>query len=574
MQLDLHSQYLRLIVVIRERRARRAHSRPTRARNSERSEGGDTLIEVLIAIVVIAIGVVALLGALTTSITSSATYRSLATIDTVLKDFAEAVKYDVQQVPTASSLYTNCATSYQVVNEYPTSTVAGGGVTVLGTGFTPYQTVQVMVNGVPMVVQSGQTVEPNQSVVATFTLPTNSTPGPQVIALSDGGPFITSVTPLTVNPSLSSLTPTSGPDGAQVSVTAAGFIGGASLAVSVGGIAVTPSPSTADANGNAIITFDIPNSLPEVPPTPETVVVSDGTYTSTTTIIVASSTGPAGPAFTPPASAISNYTIGLSVSWWNGSIFQSAPTPCGSSDETGIQLVTVQATASNNVTDTLSFVVTDPVYRPGITVNTGAVPIFSSATPAPQPVTFTAIVSGSVGSGAPTGTMAWNTPCMNASTSSTLVASGSSSSAVCIVSASTGTYSVAASYSGDSNYSPVVGYGAATVGDAASIATSWSPNPATYGPLSSTQFSATVSSLSPGGPTPTGTITWAFSSASGAPPACTTASTLSGNPATTTVLTDCSVTFGTAGTYQVTATYSGDNNYSPVTVEPEPVPVS
>ena len=62
-------------------------------------EGGNTLLEVLIAIVVISLTVVALLGALVTALTSSAEHRSLSTIDTVLKSYAENAKFYIELSP-------------------------------------------------------------------------------------------------------------------------------------------------------------------------------------------------------------------------------------------------------------------------------------------------------------------------------------------------------------------------------------------------------------------------------------------------------------------------------------------
>lgn len=71
-------------------------------------EEGDTLLEVLIAVVLISLTVAALLGALVTSITSAGEHRTLADIDTVLKSYAENAQYaiDLQSSP----WYTDCAT--------------------------------------------------------------------------------------------------------------------------------------------------------------------------------------------------------------------------------------------------------------------------------------------------------------------------------------------------------------------------------------------------------------------------------------------------------------------------------
>jgi prepilin-type N-terminal cleavage/methylation domain-containing protein len=72
------------------------------------SERGDTLIEVLLALVIISLSAVALLGGLATTLSSSGEHRSLADIDTVLKSYAENAKYDIElQQP--SPLYAPCA---------------------------------------------------------------------------------------------------------------------------------------------------------------------------------------------------------------------------------------------------------------------------------------------------------------------------------------------------------------------------------------------------------------------------------------------------------------------------------
>ena len=58
-------------------------SAPEEAR---RSEAGDTLIEVLLAIVILGIASVAILLAFATTISGSAEHRTLTTADTVLED--------------------------------------------------------------------------------------------------------------------------------------------------------------------------------------------------------------------------------------------------------------------------------------------------------------------------------------------------------------------------------------------------------------------------------------------------------------------------------------------------------
>jgi Tfp pilus assembly protein PilV len=75
-----------------------------------RGESGDTLIEVLIALVVIGLTVTALLGAFATAISASAEDRNLATIDTLLQSFAETATYQIQLQPNPS--FAPCSASY------------------------------------------------------------------------------------------------------------------------------------------------------------------------------------------------------------------------------------------------------------------------------------------------------------------------------------------------------------------------------------------------------------------------------------------------------------------------------
>jgi type II secretory pathway pseudopilin PulG len=86
-----------------------AHCRPRLER--ARSEAGDTLIEVLIAMMVIGITATAILGAFSTSISASAEHQNLASLDTVLKSFVESATYQIEQAPAGSYLFTTSCSS-------------------------------------------------------------------------------------------------------------------------------------------------------------------------------------------------------------------------------------------------------------------------------------------------------------------------------------------------------------------------------------------------------------------------------------------------------------------------------
>jgi type II secretory pathway pseudopilin PulG len=79
------------------------------ARDSER---GDTLLEVIIAVAILAIAGVALIGSVLTSITSSSQHRTMTQSDTYLKSYANAAAQQIQRQ--TNPLYKPCASSYAV----------------------------------------------------------------------------------------------------------------------------------------------------------------------------------------------------------------------------------------------------------------------------------------------------------------------------------------------------------------------------------------------------------------------------------------------------------------------------
>ena len=65
-------------------------------------EEGDTLLEVLLALLVVGLGAVAILLAFSTSITGSSDYRTLSSVDTVLRSAAESATSQIQQQPASA----------------------------------------------------------------------------------------------------------------------------------------------------------------------------------------------------------------------------------------------------------------------------------------------------------------------------------------------------------------------------------------------------------------------------------------------------------------------------------------
>lgn len=102
-------------------------------------DAGDTLVELLIAMTIIAISVAGLLGGLATDIGSSGTHRGITTLDGIVRSFAEEARQVVELDPQAQ--FTPCGSSapaYRMVSApYPSIGSTNTAVTVFGTGFTP-----------------------------------------------------------------------------------------------------------------------------------------------------------------------------------------------------------------------------------------------------------------------------------------------------------------------------------------------------------------------------------------------------------------------------------------------------
>jgi hypothetical protein len=312
--------------VLRARLTAKAPDRRHEGVDISGSERGDTLIEVLIAVVIIALAVVPLLGALVTSLTGSAEHRSLAAIDTVLKSFAEAAKYDIQLqpvTPTSAPLFKNCATttSYRIVSmPSPTSGPVGTAVTVFGTGYDANSPLTVAI-GSPIPssdVISGASSDGNGNVGVTFTVPAGATSG-QVTVSETSKPSVsaTSTDPFTV----SSGTPvsTSSPlAGYTIGISLIGWWNGS-------GFDSPPAPcSTADQSGVQRITLlaAAPNNVSD---TLDFVVLNPGTVTSVITSS-ASTTFTVGTAgtFTVTSTGFPTPTVSESGSLPSGVSFNAA----------------------------------------------------------------------------------------------------------------------------------------------------------------------------------------------------------------------------------------------------------
>jgi len=132
-------------------------------RHQTLGEAGDTLIELLIAIVIISLSVTALLGMLITSLTSSAEHRSLADLDTVVKSFAESATYQIQQ-KSRTDTATVTSGSYSVADS--SITASDQGQAVSGTGIPTGTYVGSVTTGTSFLLSSSPTSQVNVSATA------------------------------------------------------------------------------------------------------------------------------------------------------------------------------------------------------------------------------------------------------------------------------------------------------------------------------------------------------------------------------------------------------------------------
>ncbi|GAA3368941.1 hypothetical protein GCM10017744_086980 [Streptomyces antimycoticus] len=190
------------------------------------------------------------------------------------------------------------------------------------------------------------------------------------------------------------------------------------------------------------------------------------------------------------------------------------------------------------------------------TVEAAATTTTVASTPDPsvpgQSVTFVAQVAPAPpGAGAPTGTVTFDFG--DATPTVTLpLANGAATVAHAYTDVPGSPYAATATYNGDTNFTSSVGTDSHTVeqaGTATAVASA--PDPSTVGePVTVT---ATVTTVSPGAGTPTGTVTLDFGD--GTPPV---TPPLTGGSVTATH----TYTSATGSPYGITATYSGDSNFS------------
>ena len=269
----------------------RGRAAEVRQRASGGRDAGETLIELLIATLVMSITVAALLNSLIESSSASVEHRSLASLDTVLRSFADAATYQIQMQPVTASAGPSYApsastTGYSVLSApIPSAGPPQTSATVFATGLS--------------------------SPVSSVSLAPTSAP--------------TDETPATI------------------------------------------SSVKADTGGDATVTFLVP-------------VVTAGSYLVSVTessgdSLTANEYFDVTSGSTAGASSLANYQLSISeVDWWNQTAGAFEPDGEGCVDS-GIQMLTLTASAADGTTSTLQFVVTDPKSEdPQIVAPNGTAP--------------------------------------------------------------------------------------------------------------------------------------------------------------------------------------------------------
>lgn len=146
-------------------------------------DAGETLIEVLVTVIVVGLAVVALLGSLLVSTSSSITHRSVTNLDGILRTVAESARYEIQTRPQDGMngpRFQPCAQQYPVISDpYPDTGIVGTTpVVVFATGFATIPparnilTVTVGAQTLPPAAVSGATTDPAGNATLMFVPPT------------------------------------------------------------------------------------------------------------------------------------------------------------------------------------------------------------------------------------------------------------------------------------------------------------------------------------------------------------------------------------------------------------------
>ena len=346
------------------RRYRERCRAPAASGRDRSRDAGDTLVELLVAITIIGIAAAGLLGGLAAAIGGSGSHRSLTSLDTVVRSFAETTSNSL----TAQDGYVQCASSYSDITSgpFPSSGPANTAVTVFGSGFggTGTPSTPTISGGSAVINPTGQVT--NGQLTSTFNVPALPA-GPETITVGFGPNNAPAAAKFVVTP-LVQLDHASGPTGTLVHVSTTGFgASNSNVTVKFGATAATATTvltnGSTNASGSGTYNFNVPSASPGL----DSVWVADsaGNQSSTSfTVTTASLVG--GPSANAPVtvSPLQQFQVGITgVQYWDGSKFTSNQAACQTdparSDD--VQELTVAGTAPG-ANDQLNFIVANPTH--------------------------------------------------------------------------------------------------------------------------------------------------------------------------------------------------------------------
>lgn len=368
---------------------------------------GDTLLEVLIALVIIGLTAAALLTAFATAITSSRVHRDIATNDQVLRSVTETAFSQIQQ--DASPKYISCgsAADYQLYFNPSAALPNGSPLSAL------YAKYQIAVTSVEYWDSSnnsfGTSCAPGsttpQLITMTMTPPYGSSSQFQLTVASQGS--VSSVTVTSANPTSASAGSTT-----PVTVNGSGFDAGAVATFNCQGGTYPATTSTVNSSGTAVnTTLTLPSG---VTPGGCTVSVVNSNGTTGTSGTIFAIVGPVakfrvnvpsvayvGMPFTVTLTAedsagnvVTSYsgskTIGWSCTISSGSCAGAEFSPASSVDFSGGMSGAIQATLNDSGSNVITATESSPTS--GITGSNSVmvIPLYlnwSNATTGPSCVT-------------------------------------------------------------------------------------------------------------------------------------------------------------------------------------------
>ncbi|HVA07046.1 MAG TPA: IPT/TIG domain-containing protein, partial [Acidimicrobiales bacterium] len=322
-----------------------------------RSEAGDTLIEVLIALVVIGLTATAILGAFATTISASGEQRHLVAADAFLRSFVETATYDISlsTAPAPPPVFVACASSVPSAYSQIATNASNSTFTVTITGISA----------------------PPAGCTTTQPAPEQITAKVSTKGASDSTTFVVyppSATVPAIASSVTSITPNHGPAGGGTSVTISGSgftgvqsvsfgsvaassftVGGASMITAVspvgtGVVDVTVKTGAGTTPTNPFDQFTYAPTVTGIAPTTGSAVGGTTVAISGTGFVGASNVYFGG-------TAASSYTVGSASSI-------TAISPSGLAGTVDVTVTTAAGTSTTSSADRFTYQITVSAISP------------------------------------------------------------------------------------------------------------------------------------------------------------------------------------------------------------------